>query len=193
MEVVRRAAPERDERRLILSRSCKILLKYQRSRSIIVTTGEAARNQGRKFMENPTPNYKAMRRNYLINKKLQVKYALIVGGVLALVVFLMQAHTFLVIRSVEPDQANPVLMETLRSLQLWMLSSGIIYIIVIPILSIFVSHKIAGPLYRLEKSVQEALDAEGAITPIRLRDGDELHNLAGLLNQLFERLPQNKK
>ena len=144
-------------------------------------------------MENPQPNYKAMRRNYLVNKRLQIKYAIIISAVLALMVVLMQAHTFLVIRTIEPENATPGMIETMHSLQLWMLSSGLIYMVVIPILSIFISHKIAGPLYRLEKSIREALDTEGPIRPIKLRDGDELHSLAELLNKLFDRLPQTKK
>lgn len=144
-------------------------------------------------METPTPNYKAMRRNYLVNKRLQIKYAVIISAVLALVVLLMEAHAFLVIRTIEPEYATPGMIETLRSLQWWMASSGLIYMIVIPILSIFVSHKIAGPLYRLEKSIIEALETEGPIRPIKLRDGDELHSLAELINKLFDRLPQNKK
>lgn len=143
-------------------------------------------------MEQQQPNYKAMRRNYLVNKRLQMKYAFIIGGVLFLIVLLMEAHTFLVIRTVEPDFANPALLSALKSLQMWMLASGFIYMIVIPILSIFLSHKIAGPLYRMEKSIQEALDSEGPIRPIKLRQGDELQSLADLINQLFERLPQKK-
>ncbi len=134
-----------------------------------------------------------MRRNYLVNKRLQFKYAVMIGGVLAVVLFLMQAHTFLIIRTAEPELMNPMLVQPLKDLRLWMLASGLIYMIVIPILSIFVSHKIAGPLYRFEKSLRDALKAEGPVPPIHLRRGDELQGMADLFNQLIERLPQNKK
>lgn len=144
-------------------------------------------------MEQSAPNYRAMRRNYLVNRRMQVKYALIIGGLLALIVFLMEAHTFLVIRTLGPEFDSPIVMDALRSLQKWMLASGLIYVIVIPILSIFMSHKIAGPLYRLEKSIRDGLESEEGFRPIKLRDGDELQGLANLINQVFERLPPPKK
>lgn len=144
-------------------------------------------------MTSPTPNYKAMRRNYLINRRLQIKYAVMIGAVLALVLVLMEAHTFLILRSAEAEFSNPALIEPLKSLQMWMLASGLIYMIVIPILSIFISHKIAGPLYRFEKTLREALDSSGPLRPIQLRDGDELQGLAELINKMFERLNQHRK
>jgi hypothetical protein len=112
-------------------------------------------------MQTPAPNYKAMRRTYLVNRRLQFKFALMIGAVLAVFLLLMEAHAFLVIRMVEPEFMNPILLEPLKSLQLWMLASGLILMLAIPILSIFVSHKIAGPLFRFEKTLREALASQG--------------------------------
>lgn len=144
-------------------------------------------------MEQTTPNYKAMRRNYLVNRRMQIKYALIIGGVLGLIVLLMEAHTFLVIRTMGPEFPSPEVVEALRSLQKWMLASGLVYMVVIPILSIFLSHKIAGPLYRLEKSIRDGLESEEGFRPIHLREGDELQGLADLVNEHFKRIPPPPK
>lgn len=144
-------------------------------------------------MQTPTPNFRAMRRTYLINRRLQFKYAFLIGTVLAVVIVLMEAHAFLVIRMIEPEVVNPILLEPLKSLQLWMLASGLILMIVVPILSIFVSHKIAGPLFRFEKTLREAIASDGPIAPIHLRKGDELQSLADLINQLLERTAKIKK
>lgn len=144
-------------------------------------------------MQTSTPNFKAMRRTYLINRRLQIKYALLIGTVLAVVIFLMEAHAFLVIRMIGPEIADPILLEPLKSLQLWMLSSGLILMVVVPILSIFVSHKIAGPLFRFEKTLRDAINSDGPIPPIHLRKGDELQSLADLINQLLERTAKVKK
>ena len=145
------------------------------------------------MQQTSTPNYRAMRRTYLINRRLQFKYALMVGAVLAVVVILMEAHAFLVIRMIGPEIENPILLEPLKSLQLWMLASGLIIMVVIPILSIFVSHKIAGPLFRFEKTLRDAINSDGPIPPIHLRKGDELQSLADLINQLLERLAKANK
>lgn len=143
-------------------------------------------------MQTPAPNYRAMRRTFLINKRLQFKYATMIGAVLAVFLVLMEAHVFLVIRMIEPEFVNPVLLEPLKSLQLWMLSSGLILMLVIPILSIFVSHKIAGPLFRFEKTLRDAIQSTGPVPPIHLRKGDELQSLADLINQLLAKVPSNK-
>ena len=143
-------------------------------------------------MQTPAPNYRAMRRTFLINKRLQFKYTTMIGAVLAVFLVLMEAHVFLVIRMIEPEFVNPVLLEPLKSLQLWMLSSGLILMLVIPILSIFVSHKIAGPLFRFEKTLRDAIQSTGPVPPIHLRKGDELQSLADLINQLLAKVPSNK-
>src|SRR5262245_36291103 len=107
-------------------------------------------------MTTPTqPDYKAMRRNYLINKKMQLKYAFVIGAVLAVSLLIMLGHVWLIIASKEAEMVNPMLIQSLKELRIWMLLSGMIYMVVIPILSIFLSHKIAGPIYRLEKSIGE--------------------------------------
>ena len=55
------------------------------------------------------------------------------------------------------------------------------------ILSIFVSHRIAGPVYRFERSAK--VIAEGDLSlRIRLRKGDELQELADAFNQMTESL-----
>jgi methyl-accepting chemotaxis protein len=144
-------------------------------------------------MSPATPDYKAMRRRYLINKRMQIKYAVWIAAVLVIVVLLMQAHTFLVIKMAEPEFGNPLLTAPLKELQRYMLFTGLVYAVVIPILSIFLSHKIAGPLFRLEKTIREALASDGPVRPIKLREEDELQSLADLINQLLARLPQNRK
>ncbi len=70
---------------------------------------------------------------------------------------------------------------------LWIFGLGIFIVIIqIVLLTIYFSHKVAGPIYRLEK-VCTAL-AEGDYTQrVTLRKGDELQNLAALLGGAIER------
>jgi len=72
--------------------------------------------------------------------------------------------------------------EVLASL-LWIFGIGIFLVIVqIVLLTIFFSHKVAGPIYRFEKACHGVI--EGNYTDsIRLRKGDEMQNLALLLNE----------
>jgi nitrogen fixation/metabolism regulation signal transduction histidine kinase len=69
---------------------------------------------------------------------------------------------------------------------LWVFGIGIFLVIVqITLLTIFFSHKLAGPLYRFEKvchSLIEGNYSEG----VYLRKGDEMQNLARLFNEMIK-------
>jgi methyl-accepting chemotaxis protein len=74
------------------------------------------------------------------------------------------------------DQVNHLLMR-------WI----IVFLVVIAILSVFVSHKIAGPVYRLERSARVL--ASGDLTcKVKLRHGDELRELENAFNSMSESL-----
>jgi nitrate/nitrite-specific signal transduction histidine kinase len=71
----------------------------------------------------------------------------------------------------------------MRSL-LWVFGTGVLLVIIqIVLLTIFFSHKVAGPVFRMEKTCHSMI--EGAYTnEIHLRRGDEMQNLALLLNEV---------
>jgi HAMP domain-containing protein len=57
------------------------------------------------------------------------------------------------------------------------------------VFSIFLTHRLAGPLFRIEQTARELIRGNLALR-IRLRKGDELHELAGLLNEGLDTLEQ---
>ncbi|MBN1131278.1 MAG: hypothetical protein JXA71_19975 [Chitinispirillaceae bacterium] len=65
---------------------------------------------------------------------------------------------------------------------LWVFGAGLFLVIIqIVFMTIFFSHKIAGPVYRFENLCHGMI--EGRYTEqVKLRKGDELQNLSGLLN-----------
>ena len=68
---------------------------------------------------------------------------------------------------------------------LWIFGIGIFLIIVqVALLTIFFSHKLAGPLYRFEKACHGLIDGDYT-EKISLRKGDEMQNLAGLFNEMI--------
>lgn len=69
---------------------------------------------------------------------------------------------------------------------LWVFGTGVFIVILqIAFLTVYFSHKVAGPIYRLEKvcgSLIEGNYRESA----SLRKGDELQNLAGLMSRMIQ-------
>jgi hypothetical protein len=53
-------------------------------------------------------------------------------------------------------------------------------------ISIRLSHKILGPLFRIEKLLKQIMNT-GEVIPITIRKDDELHNIVELLNKILER------
>jgi nitrogen fixation/metabolism regulation signal transduction histidine kinase len=59
-------------------------------------------------------------------------------------------------------------------------------IIQLVFLTVFFSHKIAGPVFRIELACKRVIDGDYQ-EKIYLRDGDKLRNLASLWNQMTEK------
>lgn len=59
-----------------------------------------------------------------------------------------------------------------------------ISISILAIISIYITHKLAGPIYRFEKTVKDLINGDLSVR-IRLRKKDDLKELANLFNQLL--------
>ncbi|MBI4846849.1 MAG: HAMP domain-containing protein [Candidatus Omnitrophica bacterium] len=56
------------------------------------------------------------------------------------------------------------------------------------VLSIFASHKIAGPLYRIENAAKSMNEGDLSVSIEKLRDGDELTELASTINGAIKKI-----
>jgi len=133
------------------------------------------------------------RKIFLINKKMQIKYAVRIGVVLILMYAIAQIYTYYSIRTILPGVYSQRMARDLAMIQQKLLVGSVVYIAFIVFFSIFVSHKIAGPTYKIEKTVREILDSGDFSKKIWLRKGDELTGLAQLLNELFEKINKGEK
>lgn len=130
------------------------------------------------------------RRQYIIKKGLQFRYIGIVFA-LALLASIVTGYTVFAtgwtllgekLANVYPQGR---LVYVFRTTNLALMRNLLFVSPFIFILGLFFSHKIAGPVYRIEKSLYEII--KGNLTlKIRLRKGDELWDLANLLTTLTE-------
>lgn len=133
---------------------------------------------------------KHRRRTYLIKTGLQLRYMGIIISTMLLVAFgvgWIIYHTSWSRIANTPDLTLDKLSDIFDTVNSILMRWIVVFILAIAILSIFVSHKIAGPVFRLEETTK--MIASGDLTQqIQLRHGDELKDLQEAFNQMSESL-----
>ena len=131
------------------------------------------------------------RRNYFIKKDLQGKYIfsfflfVILGSIFFTIIFSLLSTNTLTIVYENYDLKigkTPVMLikEILRAHWIFITAGGLIVVV----LSMFLTHRVAGPLFRFEKSVEEMLSGNLDFQ-IQLRSKDEGKELAEKMNRLI--------
>ena len=131
------------------------------------------------------------RKQYIIKKGLQFRYIGLVFG-LALIASLVTGWTVFAtgwhflgekLASVYPQGR---LVYIFRATNFALIRNLLLVSPLVFILALLFSHRIAGPVYRIEKTLEEI--AKGNLgLKIRLREGDELVDLADMINGMTER------
>lgn len=133
---------------------------------------------------------KHRRRTFLIKTGLQLRYMGIIVSTMLMVAFgvgwiIYDTSWNRIIHT--PDLTIDKLANIFNEVNSILLKWILIFVVVIAILSIFVSHKIAGPVFRLEQSTRAI--ASGDLTrSVKLRHGDELRDLQDAFNIMSESL-----
>ncbi len=133
---------------------------------------------------------KNKRRIYIINKKFQFKYLFIILSVMLVSVFVVTFSTFYIVWN---SVLNEFVMVPEVSAKLGDILVKTTEIIIIPVVilagifgaaGVFLSHKIAGPIYRVERVAEEIGKGNLGVT-VRFRKGDDLLHLADSLNKMI--------
>ncbi|MBN2803290.1 MAG: HAMP domain-containing protein [Deltaproteobacteria bacterium] len=129
------------------------------------------------------------RKTFLVKKGLQFRYmGVIIIAMLAVAMVVGFTIYFTIWDNIsDPGQSLSSINNIFERTNTKLCYSIVALIIFIAAASIFVSHKIAGPVYRFEQSVKKI--AQGDLTlRIKLRKGDELTELADMFNNMVESL-----
>lgn len=133
---------------------------------------------------------KFRRTHYFIAKRFQLKYV----GLILLLMFLTAAlcsyvvyYTSMMLLGEKLANIYPQgkLVSIINTVNFRILLSILLITPVVVVFSIFLSHKIAGPVYRMEKYLRSMSEGNLA-TPLVLRKGDELSELANGINNLAQ-------
>jgi methyl-accepting chemotaxis protein len=134
---------------------------------------------------------KHKRRQYLVDKKLQTKYALLTILLLVIYTFLFAVILFtpsiLGLSTGETLAEQTEAARTLLNLHASVWPALGIVIVILAGISVFITHKIAGPVYRFKKVLTEVADGNLDIS-IKLRKRDDLQDLAEDMNGVIVEL-----
>ena len=133
---------------------------------------------------------KNKRRIYIINKKFQFKYLFIILSVMLISVMAVTFSTFYVVWNSVLNEFLSVPEVSSRLGEILFRTSRLILVPVFLLAAIFtfagvfLSHKIAGPIYRVERVAEEIGKGNLGIK-VKFRKGDDLHHLADSLNKML--------
>lgn len=139
-------------------------------------------------MDNKIKGYK--RKQYLVAKKFQLKYV----GIILVLMFLTAAlcsyvvyYTSMILMGEKLANVYPQgrLISIVKIVNLRILLSVILVTPLVTLIGIFLSHRIAGPIYRMERFM-DSLTAGDLTSRIYLRRGDELMTVASSINRLAD-------
>lgn len=134
------------------------------------------------------PKYK--RRIVIIKRALQFKYIAIVIIAMILVAFTVGWDVYYTVGRAIIDLNHPDLFPLMVKINNLMLGKLAVLIVIVFIISIFVSHKFAGPIFKFERSCDTV--ASGDLTHrVHLRTGDELTELQDKFNNMVSEIQKS--
>lgn len=126
------------------------------------------------------------RRTVLVKRRLQLKYAAVVFAAVAFTALIVGIGSYLTMfRFIKENDPSlmPVLIQIIRmDLVKMIIFMGIMFLV-----SMFVSHRFAGPIYRFEQSAQ-VLSTGDLTHRVLLRTGDDLMELQDEVNAMVVNL-----
>ncbi|MFH2202557.1 MAG: methyl-accepting chemotaxis protein [Elusimicrobiota bacterium] len=132
------------------------------------------------------PTQRFQRRTVLVKRGLQLKYAAIVFAAVAFTALIVGIGSYLTMfRFIEENDPSlmPILSQVIRMDMVKM----IIFMGIMFLVSMFVSHRFAGPIYRFERSAQ-VLSTGDLTHRVALRTGDDLMELQDEVNAMIVNL-----
>lgn len=131
------------------------------------------------------------RKNYFVEKSFQTKYMLMTVVLLLIYSFIFITVIFapyvftLNFNAPIAEKTEAAKAILLLHSRVWPWIGGVV--LFFGVVSVFISHNVAGPLFRLKRSISQVADGDLNIV-IKLRRWDDLQDLAEQINNLIEEL-----
>lgn len=116
---------------------------------------------------------------FLINPAFQLKFSLIVCSVILIstLIYPVIIYDFFELFIAQSKNVPPVLLSAQKELIFYLVLIQLVISILVFLVFIFFTHKIAGPLYKLKNHLAQIREGH-PITPLTFRNGDYFHDVA---------------
>jgi signal transduction histidine kinase len=131
---------------------------------------------------------------FLINPAFQIRFSLIFTALLfisSLIYPLIFVDFMNEVVASHPEVAGTI-NPAKRDLLIFIIPIQLLFSAFVFIFAIFMTHKIAGPLYKLKNHLVEIKDG-GEITPLKFRQGDHFHDVAEEVSSFLEVIAENQQ
>jgi methyl-accepting chemotaxis protein len=136
---------------------------------------------------------KNRRKKYFLSKGTQPGLLLGVTALVLILVIIAGGLFYLLANrelSIEYYKAHSSIRYVMKNLLPWLLLVNLLGIAVALFLAVFYTHRIAGPLYRVQKDIRKI--GEGFLTTrVKTRKGDQLKDLETEVNNMIQELEKN--
>ena len=138
---------------------------------------------------NPNPHKapRARRKKILFLKGFQLRYTMMVVGSLFVMLMFAGFHGVYVAQSALPEDAYLKFSDALQESTIRLFVVGLLYIAVLALAAIFLSHRTLGPTARIEEEIHGMLESD-KIEPLKIRTGDDFEGLISSINKIIRKL-----
>lgn len=136
--------------------------------------------------------YKRSVKHILMKKGIQLKWIKLIAGTIILVLIGVELTVYGTFRlmlgtSQLGRYAENILPLMYPGLHWWLIGEAGAFILIASLVALKISHKVAGPLYRIEKILNQISEGNPP-EEIKIRRGDDLWDLVGVLNRVLKRI-----
>ncbi len=129
---------------------------------------------------------KVVRRQYIVKKGFQIRYMIIIIAAMLLIALITGLSIYSAVMQTLITQfhgENLALIKQAITYKLFIRS--LLLVFAIAILSVFISHRTAGPIYKFEQIIRSLAQGK-EVQEIKLRKRDEFYELASAINTLIQ-------
>lgn len=134
------------------------------------------------------------RSTFLIDPAFQLKFSAIVCSIILVSTFVYPIiiYDFFQVMVGQMTNPSPAIVAAQKNLILILVMIQLVITALVFIVFIFITHKVAGPLYKLKNHLAQIREGK-AITPLTFREGDHFQDVAEEVSLFLETVVQNQE